>query len=102
MLDKIEINYDDNSFKFTQPVILQSFKDRYDTKETRTPATPAEPESVLAKVKPENKVGKELHTYYRNGVGKLLHMMRWSKPDVQNAVRDCSMQGFSWNAACCP
>ena len=87
---KIVRNYDENSFKFTQPVMIQSFKDEYDTKETRTSATPAEPGSVLVKAMPEDKVGKEQHTYYRSGVGKLLHMMRWSRPDVQNAKRDCS------------
>ena len=40
---KIVRDYDENSFKFTQPVMLQSFKDEYDTKATRSPATPAEP-----------------------------------------------------------
>ena len=90
---KIVRDYDENSFKFTHPVMLQSFKDEYDTKATRTPATPAEPGSVLVKAIPEDKVGKVQHTYYRSGVGKLLHMMRWSRPDIQNSVRDCSRQG---------
>jgi len=40
---KIVRNYDENSFKFTQPVMLQSFRDEYMAKETRTPATPEEP-----------------------------------------------------------
>ena len=29
-------------------------------------------------------------TKYRSGVGKLLHMMRWSKPSIYNATRECS------------
>ena len=90
---KIVRNYHEKYFKFTQPVMIQSFKDEYDTKETKTPATPAEPGSVLVKAMPEDKVSKEQHTYYRSEVGKLLHMMRWSRPDVQNATRDCSRQG---------
>ena len=38
-------------------------------------------------------VGKKEHTYYRSGVGKLLHMARWSRPEVQNAVRELARQG---------
>ena len=28
--------------------------------------------------------------YYWRGTGKLLHMMRWSRPDMYNLVRDLS------------
>jgi hypothetical protein len=34
-------------------------------------------------------VGKE-QTKYRSGVGKLLHVMRWSRPDIYNAVLELS------------
>ena len=44
--------------------MLQSFKDEYNTKETKTLATPAEPGSMLVKEIPEEKVDKEQHTYY--------------------------------------
>ena len=27
-------------------------------------------------------------TYFRKGVGELLHMMIWSKPEIYNKVRD--------------
>ena len=29
-------------------------------------------------------------TYFRKGVGELLHMMIWSKPEIYNKVRDLS------------
>ena len=32
----------------------------------------------------------EKQSKYRSDVGKMLHMMRWSKPDIYNATRDCS------------
>jgi hypothetical protein len=32
----------------------------------------------------------ERRTYYRSGVGKLLHLRRWSRPDTANALRDLS------------
>jgi hypothetical protein len=33
--------------------------------------------------------GKE-QTKYRSGVGKLLHMMRWYRPEIYNSVRELS------------
>jgi hypothetical protein len=30
----------------------------------------------------------EVQSTYRSGVGKLLHMMRWSRPDVLNSIRE--------------
>ena len=36
-------------------------------------------------------VTKERHTLFRKGIGKMLHMMRWSRPDVLNRTRECSM-----------
>ena len=40
-----------------------------------------------------NKVtlSKEYKSTYRLGVGKMLHMMRWSRPDILNSVPGCSM-----------
>jgi hypothetical protein len=35
-------------------------------------------------------VGQFLQTKFRARVGKLLHMMRWSRVETQNAVRDLS------------
>ena len=29
----------------------------------------------------------EMQSHYRTGVGKLLHMMRWTRPEIQNAVQ---------------
>ena len=33
---------------------------------------------------------EKLQNQYRSGVGKLLHMMRWSRPELLNSVRECS------------
>ena len=40
-----------------------------------------------------SKVDSKKHTYYRKGVGKLLHMTSWSRPEVQNSVRELARQG---------
>lgn len=95
---KIEKNEKERSFKFTQPVLLQSFKDEFDTT-NKSPTTPAEAGSILIQSEKGNKVGKERHTYFRSGVGKLLHLTRWSRPEVQNAVRELARQGSALNEA---
>ena len=61
----------------------------------RAPTTPAEPGSVLEFDKEvEEGLSDSKQSKYRTGVGILLHMMRWSRPDVLNAVRElsCHMQ----------
>ena len=52
--------------------------------------TPTEPGSVLS-MDEDTKVVKESdQKTYRSGVGKLLHMMKWSRPEISNAVRELS------------
>ena len=50
--------------------------------------TPAEPGSQLRRCKEGSEISKQKK--FRSGTGKLLHMMRWSRPDVLNAVRELS------------
>ena len=42
--------------------------------------------------KPEkrNLLPKQKQTFFRCGIGKLLHIMRWSRLEVMNRVRECS------------
>jgi len=52
---------------------------------------PAEAGGVLInKSNQEKALSKGEQTHYRSGVGKLLHMMHWSRPEIYNAVRDLS------------
>jgi hypothetical protein len=46
---------------------------------------------VLVKVQEGNELDMKADTSYRSGVGTLLHMPRWSRLDVLNAVRELSM-----------
>ena len=73
----------------TQPVILQSFEDEFELP-NHVPITPAAPGQVLVKGPPEANLEPQKQTKYRSCVGKLLHVMRWSRPDVQNATRELS------------
>ena len=85
-----KIDKSESGIRFTQPVMLQSFEDEFNLENVRETVTPADPGSTLPKVDDDTDVDPKLQTYFRSGVGKLLHMMRWSRPDVYNAVRDLS------------
>ncbi len=86
-----KIDYDkmQHKLKFTQPVLLQSYKDEFETAGSEKPITPGIPLKPLQLGK-EPPVEATRRTYYRSGVGKLMHMKRWSRPEMNNAVRDLS------------
>ena len=83
--------------KFTQPVLLQSYKDEFKLPDKKF-ETPAQAGQVMSKVNEGDEVSPEVQREYRGGVGKLLHMMRWSRPDIWNAVRECSRRMTVCNA----
>ena len=72
--------------------MLQSFDDEFETSGKR-PSTPAEAGTVLSKCSKGAKVEITRHSYYCKGVGKLLHMTRWSRPKTQNAVQELARHG---------
>jgi hypothetical protein len=67
-------------------VLVQSFKDEHDLPDAETPITPAIPGKILTES--ETILSKAKHTYFHSGVGKLLHLMKWSCPEIMNAVQD--------------
>ena len=81
--------------KLTQPVLLQSFEDEFDLPDVKTPNTPAAPGEVLCSRTKTSTLNNEMQTKYRYGTGKLLHLMKWLRPDVLNSVRElsCFMMG---------
>ena len=81
---KVEIDHENGTVKFTQPVMLQSFKDEFELDETFIPSTPMDAGKILTPSENESKN----QTPYQSGVGKLLHMMQWSRPDILNATRE--------------
>jgi hypothetical protein len=94
---KVQYNKEDGWLKLTQPVLMQSFIDEFDLPEGDVPKTPAVPGEVLQREEPENHLGAKEQRIYRSGVGKLLHLMKWTRPDMLNAVRELSrfMSGAS-------
>jgi len=76
--------------KITQPVLIQSFVDEFDMDSNIKPSTPAEPGQILVKCEEKHELGTKQKKIYRSGVGKLLYLMRWSRPDISNATRELS------------
>ena len=75
---KLKFNMKERSLIFTQPVLLQSFRDEFELGDSiAAPVTPMEPGRVLVKGVEENLVSNQRQTYYRSGVGKLLNLIRW-------------------------
>ena len=88
---KVEYNRSACYVKLTQPVLLQSFVDEFDLpKDLSEPVTPAVPGEVLHKGAEKEQVTTADQKIYCSGVGKLLHLMKTSRPDVLNAVRELS------------
>jgi hypothetical protein len=83
---KVNHNFENSTIKFMQPVMLQSFCDKFDFPEGKPPNTPAAPGDFLVKGSEATNLKADAHAIYRSGVGKLLHMMQWSCLDILNAV----------------
>ena len=87
---KIDINRDERKLKFTQPVLIQSFTDEFNLPK-RKYSTPAEQGQVLSASEEGDLLNPNMQHKYRSGVGKLIHLMRWSRPEIYNAVRELTM-----------
>jgi hypothetical protein len=87
---KIDYNKEEGWIKMIQPVLMQSYVDEFELPKGETPRTPATPGSVLQKVEPKDYLPDDEQFKYRSGVGKLLHMMKWTRPEILNAVRELS------------
>jgi hypothetical protein len=92
---RVERDREAGWMQLTQPVKIQKFVDEYgiDIILNRIPSTPAEPGSVLKKDgidEDDLPLPLEEQFRYRSATAVLLHAMQWSRPEVMNAVRDCS------------
>ena len=89
---KQERDWVNRSITFAQPMMIQSFEDEFETNNDKTHARPAEPGSISRRCKEGAAIEMNKQKKVRSGTGKLLQMMRWSRPDICNAVRELSKQ----------
>jgi hypothetical protein len=92
---RIKRDLENGWIRLTQPVKIQKFVDEYgiDIISNQVPSTPAERGSVLKKEgidDDDDLLSPKDQARYRSATAVLLHMMRWSRAEVMNAVQDCS------------
>jgi hypothetical protein len=67
----------------------------------RVHATPGTPQKVLQSIKPENEeyLKKEEMKKYQSGVGSLLYLLKHSRPELSNPIRELlkCMNGANYN-----
>ena len=86
---KIDYDKDEGWMRLTQPVLIQSFADEFELPDKEY-ATPAEPHSVLVE---GQTINEQAHREYRKGVGKLIHLAKYSRVETLNVVRELSRFG---------
>jgi hypothetical protein len=75
--------------KLLQKVLVQSFNSEFDIESLKKFNTPATPGTVLKKpVEGDVLLTHENQTLYGSGMGKAMHMMQYSWPDIYQAVQD--------------
>ena len=81
---KIDYEKDEGWMRLTQPVLIQSFADEFELPDKEY-ATPAEPHSVLVE---GQTINEQAHREYCKGVGKLIHLAKYSRVESLNVVRE--------------
>ena len=80
--------------RFTQPVKLRRCTDEFGCEVgggRKPPKTPAKPGSVLSvEAKEDEAPDKEQQSLFMSIVGMFLHVVRFSRPEVINSIRECS------------
>jgi Reverse transcriptase (RNA-dependent DNA polymerase) len=89
---KIDRDIKNGWMKLTQPVLIQSFKDEFELPDGAVPVTPMAPGELLTPVGGEDALDSKLHSEYRAGVGKLIYLMKKTRHEISNAVRELSKQ----------
>ena len=79
---------DDGLLKFLQKVLVKKLEDEFDIKSTKKVKIPAKQGTLCTKFEDDVKLSPPKQTTSRSGVGILLHMMQWSRPEICHAVRD--------------
>jgi hypothetical protein len=78
-----------NSLKFTQPVLMQSYNDKFELPK-KSYKTPAPAGLVLVAGKKVEALSPAMQKKYCSGTRNAMHVMQYSKLETYNAVQDLS------------
>jgi hypothetical protein len=92
---KILFSKDRSKAWLGQPHLIKSLEDKFGdmVRNLQTYRTPGTPNQGIIRAKKDEvveKVDEANHTLYRSGVGMLLYLVKHSRPDIANAVRELS------------
>jgi hypothetical protein len=100
---EIIFNKDKSKAWLGQPHLIKNLESKFGdlvktSQKYRTPGTPGQ--GVMRPLKGDEKISAEDQSTYRSGVGMLLYLVKHSRPDISNAVRELSksMDGASMAA----
>ena len=77
-------NQTTRSLKMTQPVLIQGFEDEFEILGGNHLVIPAVPGSILTWPEKQTDVIKKMK--YHSGIGKLLHLIQWTWPELYKVV----------------
>ena len=69
--------------------MIQSFLDEFGAGQKKQ-VTPPELNTVLRKSEPGEILANKGQSKYWSGIGKMMHVMKWSRPDIYNATCNCA------------
>jgi len=72
------------SLKIFQPVLIKSFSDEFGITRDEKIKLPASSGESFSPVLNGDELSEAEQKGYRTGVGKLLYLSRWSRPDILN------------------
>jgi hypothetical protein len=73
-----------------QSVLLQSFQDKFELKPDKVKLPSTGGSMLTYKQEGARFLKREKQKKFRSGVGKLLHLAKWSRPEIKNAVKELS------------
>jgi hypothetical protein len=77
-----------------QPHLIKSLIDKFgeEVKDLCNYGTPGTPQFKIVRPDDADKVDTAMQTKYRSGVGILLYLIKYSRPDLANVVRERMVQ----------
>jgi hypothetical protein len=89
---KIQINQATKTTYIMQPHLIKSLIDKFGDKveDLCNYGTPGTPQFKIVRPDNADKVDIAMQTKYRSGVGMLLYLIKYLRPDLANVVRELS------------
>ena len=88
-----EIKFDDKGAIIHQPHIIKKLENKFEklVREKKTRSLPSAPGSIVVReFEDSDMLNKENQKLYQSGVGILLYLSKYTRPDISNGIRELS------------